>query len=301
MKTAQQYLEEYLEFNQNHKRLDKKTIKAYRIDLTQLLEAVDVNEDKSLFGEYITRMHNQYKPKTVKRKIASYKAFFRFLEEKEYLQEDLNALMKVKFREPKLLPKTISLHNLQLLFDGVYQIKEVACDKKKEYMIRDIAILELLLATGIRISELCQLKREQIDLASGVVRIYGKGSKERMLSISNEQVRNALEEYETIWFSKYQKEELYFLNNFGRGLSDQSVRTMIRKYTKEVGINQHITPHMFRHSFATLLLDQDVDIRHIQKMLGHSSINITAIYTYVSNEKQKEILIQKNPRNLILS
>lgn len=288
------YLEEYINFLSEYKRLDKKTIKAYKIDITQFGEFSNEMDILEKLKEYIIYLHNNYKPKTTKRKIASLKAYFKYLKKKQYFFEDVSEVFEVKFREPTTLPKIISTYNLQKLYKTVYNIKE---NSKDMFIVRDIAILELLLATGMRISEVCNLKTFEIDLNSGKILIFGKGSKERSLSIGGVDLKNALYEYERIWHKS--ENEYYFLNNRKDRISEQSVRFMIKKYYKMAGICQHITPHMFRHSFATMLLDQDVDIRHIQKMLGHSSINITEIYTHVSNQKQKEILTHKNPRNLI--
>ena len=151
----------------------------------------------------------------------------------------------------------------------------------------------------MRISELCTLRPKNIDFANNTILIYGKGSKERILQIGNPDVLSAL----TLYKETFQKDikicGYFFVNRLQHRLSDQSVRYMINHYAKLAEIEQHITPHMFRHSFATLLLEQNVDIRYIQKILGHSSINTTEIYTHVSNVKQKDILFHKHPRNLM--
>ena len=174
---------------------------------------------------------------------------------------------------------------------------------KSEYelrcCIRDIAIIELLFATGMRISELCSLKPKDIDLQSSNILIYGKGAKERILQIGNPEVLSALISYRDTFEKDIAACGYFFVNRLKQRLSDQSVRFMIDHYARLAGIEQHITPHMFRHSFATLLLEQDVDIRYIQRMLGHSSISTTEIYTHVSNAKQKDILVHKHPRNLM--
>ena len=152
----------------------------------------------------------------------------------------------------------------------------------------------------MRISELCSLKPSDIDLESSNILIYGKGSKERILQIGNPEVLAALSLYRETFSTDIAVCGYFFVNRLRQKLSDQSVRFMINRYAKLAGLSQHITPHMFRHSFATLLLEQDVDIRYIQKMLGHSSISTTEIYTHVSNTKQKDILVHKHPRNLMV-
>ena len=120
-----------------------------------------------------------------------------------------------------------------------------------------------------------------------------------MIHIGNNNVVSILSEYQHEYHSEIETSGYYFVNRLKKRLSEQSVREMLNKYTAMAGINLHITPHMFRHSFATLLLEQDVDIRYIQRMLGHSSISTTEIYTHVSNAKQKDILVNRHPRNLM--
>ncbi len=148
----------------------------------------------------------------------------------------------------------------------------------------------------MRISELCSLGINDINLYDRTILIYGKGSKERRIQIGNDDVINILEMYKTAFQNEILKSMYFFSNQKGNALSDQSVRRMINKYTSLAAIELHITPHMFRHTFATSLLEADVDIRYIQEMLGHSSINITQIYTHVAMSKQKDILTTKHPR-----
>ncbi len=303
MNTLNNYITQYIEHCQYRKRLDSKTLKAYQIDLKQYAVSCPSLKNalsKEAVDRYITNLHKQYKPKTVKRKIASLKAFFHYLEYQELIKENPFNKLDTRFREEKLLPKTIPFHSIQKFLSVLYEQKSLA---ESEYQlrccVRDIAVIELLFATGMRISELCSLKPESIDLESGNILIYGKGAKERVIQIGNPEVISAL-----LLYQEYFKEDIvtcgyFFVNKRKNKLSDQSVRFMIKRYAEVAGITQHITPHMFRHSFATLLLEQDVDIRYIQQMLGHSSISTTEIYTHVSNKKQKDILINKHPRNLI--
>ena len=303
MKTLESHIAEYLEYCEFRKRLNNKTLKAYKIDLKQYIAFSHSFPDylsRNSVDVFITNLHKQYKPKTVKRKIASLKAFFHYLEYKEILVENPFNKLEIRFREAKLLPKTIPFYSIQQFLFVLYEQKEQA---KSEYQLhcslRDIAVIELLFATGMRISELCSLKESDIDLANNTVLVYGKGAKERILQIGNSEVISALELYQTTFKEEIANCGYFFVNKLHNRLSDQSVRFMINRYTELAGIKQHITPHMFRHSFATLLLEQDVDIRYIQKMLGHSSISTTEIYTHVSNTKQKDILVNKHPRNLI--
>ena len=304
MNDLNKYIIDYLEYCQYRKRLDSKTLKAYRIDLNQyqnFSSKFSVCLSKTVLDQYITNLHKQYKPKTVKRKIASLKAFFHYLEYQELLSENPFTKLDIRFREAKLLPKTIPFHSIQTFLCTLYEQKERA---KSTYelrcCIRDIAVIELLFATGMRISELCSLKPTDIDMKSHNILIYGKGARERILQIENPDVISAMTLYQDTFKEDIATCGYFFVNRLGRKLSDQSVRFMIKHYSELSQIDQHITPHMFRHSFATLLLEQDVDIRYIQKMLGHSSISTTEIYTHVSNTKQKDILSHKHPRNLMM-
>lgn len=303
MNTLENQISEYLEYCKYRKRLDAKSLKAYHTDLIQFATFSCCQPkwlSRSNVDSFITHLHKQYKPKTVKRKIASLKAFFHYLECNDLLTENPFNKLDVHFREAKLLPKTIPFHSIQKFLSILYEQKEhTHSEYQLRCCIRDIAVIELLFATGMRISELCSLKPSALDLINGTVLIYGKGSKERILQIGNPEVLSALTLYQNTFQEDISHCGYFFVNKLKNKLSDQSVRFMINRYTKLAGIEQHITPHMFRHSFATLLLEQDVDIRYIQKMLGHSSINTTEIYTHVSNTKQKDILLHKHPRNLI--
>lgn len=301
MENLQTNLRNYLEYCKCQKRLDSKTLKAYRIDLTQLDTQIPVNEISAITPDilenFIAQLHQKYKPKTVKRKIASVKAFFHYLEYKELIERNPFHKIEVRFREPVILPKTIPLHILEKFLSIIYkQQKNAKTEYQQKNALRDVAVIELLFATGMRISELCSLKDSDVNLYDRNILIYGKGSKERKIQIGNDDVIHILEEYK----SKFQTEigncQHFFVNQNGKPLSDQSIRRMIHKYTSLAAIDLHITPHMFRHTFATSLLEADVDIRYIQEMLGHSSINITEIYTHVAMSKQRDILTTKHPR-----
>ena len=292
--------EQYLNFCINRKNLDQKTIKSYRIDLQQYKDYYQLNElewvEKSSIEQYIDHMHNKYKPKSVKRKIASLKAFFHYLEIEDIIGLNPFHKIQIKYKEPFILPKTIPINSIESIINYAYsQYKKATTAYSRMVALRNILILELLFATGMRISELCSLKSDQIDLNDYVIRIYGKGNKERLIQICNENVRSLIDKYITVMCNN--NIPYFFVNRLHNRLSEQSVRYMIDDYAKNAGIKQHITPHMFRHSFATLLLEEDVDIRYIQQMLGHSSITTTQIYTHTSIGKQKTILETKHPRN----
>lgn len=298
------FIEKYLHFCTARKNLNYKTTKSYSIDLKQYYKFINDNAihwyDKKSIEKYIELMHSKYKPKSVKRKIASLKAFFHFLETEEIIELNPFHKIQIKYKEPFLLPKTIPLKTIEIIINFAYsERKKQTTPYSQKTALRNTLILELLFATGMRISELCSLTTEQIDFSDYIIKIYGKGSKERLIQICNKNVQNLLDEYKKTFHFELKNYDYFYINRFYNRLSEQSVRNMIGHYSKKAGINIHITPHMFRHSFATLLLEEDVDIRYIQQMLGHSSITTTQIYTHTSINKQKNILSTKHPRNKI--
>ena len=310
MNNLQTHISSYLEYCLAQKRLDEKTIKAYRIDLIQFYNEISISDpckiapydlekyiEKFFCFFYIEKMHRKYKPKSVRRKIASIKAFFHYLEYKNIILQNPFNKIQIHFREPVILPKTIPLYIVEKFLFTIYKQRSAAkTNYQKRNALRDAAIVELLFSTGIRISELCNLKISDVNLIDGVILIYGKGSKERILQIGNSSVLNILKEYKNDFYNEIVQCNHFFSSQSGKPLSDQSVRRMINKYASLSSIDLHITPHMFRHTFVFCLLEADVEIRYIQEMLGHSSINITQIYTHVAVSKQKDILINKHPR-----
>lgn len=293
----------YMKNCESIKKLDKKTLKAYRIDLKQFqtfMLAYTNFEDKNAINDYISSLHEQYKPRTTKRKIAALKAFFHYLTYEEHITANPFDKINVKFREPQILPRTIPESTIATFISMMYKQKSLASTTYQyNAVLRDITIIELLFSTGVRISELCALRIQQVDLISYKIIIYGKGSKERLIQIGNDDVKKMVDEYYTAFQTDITATGWFFINRLHQRYSEQSVRAMIVKYLNLAMIDMHITPHMFRHSFATLLLEADVDIRYIQKMLGHSSIKTTEIYTSVSMAKQNNILATKHPRNFM--
>lgn len=290
-------LENYFEDCKFRKRLNNKTIKAYKIDLNQFFETVNnLDDEVKEINEYIYFLNKKYsKHKTVKRKLASVKAFYSYLEYEEIIEYSPFNKVRTKIKEPHVLPKTIQKENIekiiQYLFDRVSSAKT---DFQTIISIRNIAIIGLLFSTGIRISELCNIKVADINFNEKTLKIFGKGSKERILYIGNETVVDFCKKYKQL--NEYVAEnDYFFLNRFGKQISDQSVRIFLKNIESELKLTEHITPHMFRHTFATTLLEKDVDIRYIQSILGHSSISTTQIYTHVTYFKQKEIMANKNP------
>ena len=223
------------------------------------------------------------------------------MEFEEEITENPFDKLKLKIKINRLLPSVLSVREVQTILTALYNKKKQASEDSFKYktVIRDIAVIELLFATGIRVSELCNLKKENIDQDYSYIKILGKGLKERTIPITNPYTRKALEAYHLLYKIQINEKTYFFINRFNKCLSEQSVRFLVKNISQQIGINRNITPHVFRHTFATLLLEGDVDIRYIQGLLGHSSINITQIYTHVRSNKTLEILTLSNPRNLI--
>ena len=292
----------YLHICRYQKNLDAKTIKAYRIDLRQFSEFLTERQleiSKDSMSAYIMEMNRRFKPRSVKRKIASIKAFLNYLEDEELLEINPFNKLRISLREPVLLPRTIPLRTIEMLLSEAHHMAlSGPTDYSRMYALRDSAVMELLFATGLRVSELCSLNVADLDLVEGTVKIYGKGAKERIVHIGTPVVLAVLSEYHSCFGG--QPTAPFFVNRTGNRISEQSVRSILNKYASRINPDLHVTPHMFRHSFATLLLEEDVDIRYIQQLLGHSSITTTQIYTHVTTAKQKTILMQKHPRNKIV-
>ena len=294
-----EHIPTFLTYCKSQKRLDEKTIKAYKIDITQFACFTDgllVREvRKDTIRDYISLLNQRYKPRSVKRKLAAIKVYISFLYEEGILSNNPFLGMRISIPKSLSLPRTISLRFInEMLVEAHRKAKIQNTEYSQLNAVRDMAILELLFATGMRVSELCNIKETDLDLSEGILFIHGKGNRERIIEIENSEVLASLQQYAKL---KNINTQNFFLNNRGAPISDQSVRRIVRNYAKLVDQNRHITPHMFRHSFATLLLEEDVDLRYIQQLLGHSSIATTQIYTYVSSKKRRTILSTKHPRN----
>ena len=309
MKSISTIIIEYLNCCQYQKLLSSKTITAYQTDIIQYKNYIKKNShNEKLFFEqhhledYLQYCHSQYQPKTVKRKIASLKAFFKYLIINDIIDKDPWNKIQYHFKEAFVVPKTIPLHTVEELYSVLYDHKRKATSLPQIMRLtRDIAVCELLFSTGIRISELISINTSDMDFFTHDILIHGKGTRERIVHVGCDDSFDAIADYYKLYSNLITSSGPLFVNASGARISDQSVRRMLQKYAKLLSTSPHITPHMFRHTFATELMEADVDIRYIQKMLGHSSIRTTEIYTHVSLAKQREILENKHPRkNLII-
>lgn len=289
------------------KRLNTKTILAYTTDLKQMREFMQQYANMELINQItpdalraFLRAQAVYRAKTVKRKMATVRALFNFLEQE--MDDFLNPMRKirVKIKIPFILPTVLSLSEIEKILLISYKKKNMKMQSNKqkyEIAVRLVAIIELLFGAGLRVSELCSLRLADIDLNEGIIKVYGKGGKERIIQICQTPILNAISAYIQLSkkYGQYAERSL-FVNSRGLALSTQSVRAAIKKIAKEAGIEKTITPHTLRHSFATLLLEEGVDIKYIQTILGHSSLSTTQIYTHVSSTHQKLLLRDFHPR-----
>jgi len=303
----QEAASQFLFHCQYEKNLSPKTLKAYSIDLRQFeeylathLEIADLTAvDKTALRAYIKSLFGPLKEKSIKRKVATLKALFHFLEREDVIAINPFRKMDVRIKEARRLPRTISLTDLKRLFKHVYHRKSEHADRDSysyRALVRDVAVLEILFSTGARVAEVCHLQDKDVDLRRGRIRILGKGSRERILQLCDDEALSSLKDYRSLWQPETEENGYFFHNRLKGRLSEQSVRTMLRRCAAGAGVGGKVTPHMLRHSVATLLLEEGVDIRYIQTMLGHTSITTTQIYTEVRDGHQRRMLTARHPR-----
>ena len=285
------HISTFLDYCKTHKRLSSHTIRAYKNDLLQFY-----NSNYSSVETYVEHLtKSNIKSNTLRRKIASLKVFYSYLKYHNLVDENPFNQLRYQFRTEKILPKTIPYDILKSIFSHLEQKVTYSKTKyQKQKAERNLLIISLLLSTGIRISELCHIHLKDINFSNRTLHIIGKGKKERILFLGDQTTFNLLETYINKYYIR-PNDYLFTGQNPLKALSEQSVSLILKKMVKKNNLSITITPHMFRHSFATMLLDSDVDIRYIQQILGHSSISVTQIYTHVSQSKQKEILTLCNP------
>jgi integrase/recombinase XerD len=283
------------------------TVKAYRLDLSQFRRfAVRQSKadavaqiDRALIREYTRTLHH-YKPRTQRRKLATLKSLFGFLEREGVLESNPARNLRLDIRLGRLLPRTVSLSTLQAFFRELYanrdrRIGQARCSARA---VRDIALFELMFSSGMRVSEISNLRIATVDLERGAVLVRGKGNKERLIPICDDQVRSALVAHVAAQGPSQNANGFFFTNRFGRRLSEQSIRLALKRHAGAAGL-ENITPHVFRHTVATMLLEQGVDLRFIQTFLGHSSIVTTTIYAHVNDKSQRDVLTLRHPRRLV--
>ncbi len=283
--------------------LSQLTLTAYQLDLNQFQKRQQhdsiVTINKHAIRKHLVWLDEKYKPRSIKRKIASLKSFFTFLEQEEYIETSPFRKLRLRLERAKSLPRILSTLSVTKLLQSAYSCRDAASIFSTAYKeaTRDIAVLEILFSTGIRVSELCRLRTIDVNLTSRHILVLGKGKRERVIPLCDQETVQALAEYRNQYTEFLKAESVFFRNRDKHPLSTQSVRQLIKKYQKQANIPEDATPHMFRHTIATLLLENGVDIRNIQTLLGHSSLAVTEIYTHVSLSAQRIALGKKHPRS----
>lgn len=292
--TVVEAVENYLVYLTSVLNYSSNTIKAYYNDIMEFSDFVTKEKfSKDILSlrndrvakAFVSHLNNiDSKATTINRKIASLRGFYNYLVAEKIVEKNFFANIE-SLKKPKRLPQIIKEKEIILLLN--------ACDKTKPLGFRDYLIIELLYATGLRVSELCGLETKDLDLVNLEIRAFGKGSKERIVLIYPE-LRDDLKHYlnnERITLlakSNNEKNRSLFINNKGTSLTTRGVRVILNKVIKECGETFHISPHMLRHSFATSLLNNGADLRSVQELLGHVNLSTTQIYTHITYESLKK-------------
>lgn len=245
---------------------------------------------------------------TTGRKLASLRSFYRFLEREEYVNENPFLGLRAP-RKSRNLPEILSVEEINKLLDMPARVlkesersKSARSRSMAEYVaLRDAAILEVLYSTGARVSEIAGLIEDNVDLLSSIVKVRGKGKKERMCPLGMPACRalgRALEQAHELWprWHGQEKSRPVFLNLKGGALTTRSMERIMKKYLLEADLNPKLSPHALRHSFATHMLDRGADLRSVQELLGHSSLSTTQIYTHITVERLKKVYEEAHPR-----
>ena len=294
--SSRQYLEDFEAYLVVEKNFSEHTARAYKSDILSFLiwledtSCLDINYNK--IRDYLHFMQKfEYKKTTIGRKISSIRTFYKYLCREKLLDnnpaENLNAPKK-----PKSLPKFLTPEEVELILNNI------KIDTPTRY--RNKTILELLWATGMRVSELSGLNFENLNLEQNEITVFGKGAKERIVLITDrakEYLQNYINNARPLIAQGYEVHDTpVFINNTGYRLQNKTIRNAINEIVETLQLPKKVTPHMFRHSFATKLIENGADLRVVQELLGHASISNTQIYTHVSTQHLKEVFEHTHPR-----
>jgi len=309
-------IKQHLSHCQHIKNLSDHTLRAYTIDLNEFQRFVGVKKHLQSCHRECLRNYVQYlfeerklKETSVKRRIACLKSMFSWFESDEVIEKSPFRIMNLKIRLPRQLPKALSKKELKALLTislkyfgfrnrNIYQNDEfrrkIVTQQDFIQLTTQLAI-ELLFATGIRVGELVSIKIEDIAAEDRTIKIKGKGNRERVVFLPDQYLVALINIYQQVRNNFNPNTKILLINSRGAELNTQLVRLLIRKAGKRAKLARRITPHMLRHSAATHLLDSGVDIRHVQKLLGHQSITTTQIYTHVSDAQLKSVICKSHP------
>ena len=298
----------FLDYLRSQKGYSDHTVKNYQVDLDHFLKFL-VNKEKStgkkqiapelesidflVIREYLGRLYGRYKRTTLARKLSAIRSVFHFLERRGLVQRNPAADISSP-KQGRYIPTHLPVDEMFRLLEGP--------DRAKPLGLRDLAILEVLYSCGIRVSELSGLNLSSIDFDQRLVKVLGKGNKERIVPIGRKAL-GAIQDYMEATLPLRKKaqrdpqDEPLFINFRGGRLTTRSIGRVVKKYASQCGLMTEITPHSLRHTFATHLLDGGADLRSVQELLGHVSLSTTQKYTHVSLEKLMEVYDKAHPRS----
>ena len=288
-------MDQFISYMSIERGVSKNTIEAYSRDLRGFSDFIVkknlklTETDIHVLSEYINYLGERLSRRSLARNISAIRTFFKFLVLEGVIQENPARLLEVP-RVSRKLPGILNEHEIELLLNQPSPTTPIG--------IRDRAMMELLYASGLRVSELVSLKINNVNLRIGYLKVMGKGTKERFVPIGRKAI-SALKTYMTMARAKFDKgrgSPYLFLNSRGKPFSRQGFWKLLKSYARKAGIKKRITPHIIRHSFATHLLQNGADLRSVQMMLGHSDISTTQIYTHVDRSYLKEVYKKYHPR-----
>lgn len=296
-------IKEFLEYLRSEKNYSPHTLKNYAIDLKEIRAFLEENfpEGKTPGGiawqkvplfalrSYLSRAHGRLQPRSLGRRIASLRSFYRYLVKRGLVDHNVTLELKAP-KQAKTLPKFLDV-------DEAFRLMEAPGNKDFE-SLRDRAILELFYSSGLRVGELNTLKIHEVDLKEAMVRVHGKGSKERLVPIGK-RACDAIELYLNAKSSVVVQaghEDRLFLGKRGKAIHPSVVSKKLQDYATRIGLGKKISPHVLRHTFATHLLNAGADLRGIQELLGHSSLSTTQKYTHINLDKLMEVYDKAHPK-----
>ncbi|MBM3248955.1 MAG: tyrosine recombinase XerC [Candidatus Omnitrophica bacterium] len=284
----QRYIDKFTSYLEIEKNASVHTILNYKLDLTEFgnfLKDTSIDKvDYLSLRKYLAHLKEKnLKSRTLARKVSCLRTFFKFLSREGYIKTNPATLLLTP-KLDKRLPQFLTEDEINKLLDSP--------PKDEVSGLRDRAIMETFYSTGMRISELVGLNLDDVDFISGVVKVRGKGKKERLLPIG-EKALTALRHYLD---KRKEKTKEIFLNKGGTRITDRGVRDILEKYIKLTSLKENISPHTLRHTFATHLLNHGADLRSVQELLGHVNLSTTQIYTHLSTERLKNIYDKTHPR-----
>lgn len=281
------------------RKLSPHTLRAYELDLARFSQflgrrATVASCDKTVIHNYVRHLFDvrSLKESSVKRHLATLRSFFHWLEDDGHAIDDPFRGARIRIRTPKRLPRVIARADLRRLL--LHERPHTFAD------LTAYVATELLFATGMRVSELAGLLDAAVDVEDGTITIVGKGNRQRRVFVPDE-LKSLLRDYRTARDLSPSSAETFLVNSRGEAASPQMIRRLIRIHGERSAVRDRVTPHMFRHSVATYLLEEGVDIRYVQRLLGHRSISTTEIYTHVADAALKVRITERHPRRGILT